>query len=101
MRILIWKLFIGVQSPRLEFQVEGAPNFRAVAGQQIFGSAMPTVEGMKHVLERVGCAPQQNGGKVQVGLLCSFSVTPKVWRKLRNVSTATQVLLLLLVFIYC
>lgn len=39
--------------------MEGAPNFREVKGQQIFGSAMPTVEGMRQVLRHVGCSPSQ------------------------------------------
>ena len=47
----------GVQSSKLLFHLEGAPNFRSVARQHVYGTAMPTVEGIKRVLSHVGCAP--------------------------------------------
>lgn len=40
--------------------VEGAPNYREV-GEKIYGTAQPTVEGIKNVLNRAGSGPGQNG----------------------------------------
>jgi hypothetical protein len=34
--------------------VEGAPNFRQVAGLPVYGVAIPTVSGLRLVLERLG-----------------------------------------------
>jgi hypothetical protein len=51
---------VGVQSTKLPLQIEGAPNTRSVNGQNVYGSAMPTVEGIKNVLDHVGCAPSSD-----------------------------------------
>lgn len=56
----------GVQSYKLPLHIEGAPNFRSVAGQHVFGSAMPALEGMKRVLDHVGCSPTSSTERQQV-----------------------------------
>ena len=48
--------FPGCQSAKLPNIVPGAPNFRGVPGQNVYGSALPTVDGIKEVLEHVGAA---------------------------------------------
>lgn len=35
-------------------RVEGAPNFREVAGLPVYGVANPTIDGIRAVLQRVG-----------------------------------------------
>lgn len=64
-RIVTGTSCAGVQSTKLPLQIEGAPNTRSVSGQNVYGSAMPTVEGIKNVLRHVGCAPSSDQ---QVGL---------------------------------
>ncbi|KAL4440251.1 hypothetical protein ABPG75_003252 [Micractinium tetrahymenae] len=49
--------FRGCQSSRLEACVPGAPNFREVPGVRVFGGAIATVDGIRHVLLHVGAAP--------------------------------------------
>ena len=46
--------FPGCQSAKLPNIIPGAPNFRGVPGQNVYGSALPTVEGIKAVLTHVG-----------------------------------------------
>ena len=48
--------FPGCQSGKLPNIVPGAPNFRGVPGQNVYGSALPTVDGIKEVLQHVGAA---------------------------------------------
>lgn len=57
----IRSFFTGVQSTKLSLHIEGAPNFRSVPSQHVFGSAMPTLEGMERVLRHVGCGPSPDG----------------------------------------
>lgn len=44
--------------------IEGAPNFRQVEGSSVYGTAQPTVDGLKSVLSRLGAGPQSKGPKV-------------------------------------
>lgn len=44
----------GCQSMSLPERVEGAPNFREVAGLPVYGVANPTIDGIRAVLQRVG-----------------------------------------------
>lgn len=46
--------FPGCQNTRLTPLVEGAPNFRQVDGLPVFGVAIPTVSGLRNVLDAVG-----------------------------------------------
>jgi hypothetical protein len=48
--------FPGCQNMKLTPLIEGAPNFRQVAGLPVFGVAIPTVSGLRLVLERLGAA---------------------------------------------
>ena len=56
--------FPGCQSSKLPNIVPGAPNFRGVAGQNVYGSALPTVDGIKEVLKHVGAAADVGKCKV-------------------------------------
>ncbi|KAK9839780.1 hypothetical protein WJX81_000925 [Elliptochloris bilobata] len=55
--------FPGCQSPKLALTVPGAPNFRGVPGQRVYGSALPTLEGIRGVLQHTGCAPGAAAGE--------------------------------------
>jgi len=46
--------FPGCQNTRLTPLVEGAPNFRQVDGLPVYGVAIPTVSGLRNVLDAVG-----------------------------------------------
>lgn len=64
--------FPGCQSPKLPNIVPGAPNFRGVPGQNVYGSALPTVDGIKEVLRHVGAA--SDCGKCKVCALLPSTV---------------------------
>ena len=51
--------FKGCQSSRLVNEIDGAPNFRGLAGPglNVFGGAIATVDGIKRVLHYVGAGP--------------------------------------------
>ena len=57
--------FSGCQSPHLPVLVQGAPNFRGVGGDDIrvFGSGIPTCEGIREILKHVGAAPVAEGSQ--------------------------------------
>ena len=63
---IICPVFTGVQSSKLNLQIDGAPNTRSVPGQNVFGSAMPTVEGIRNVLHHVACDPTSSQSDQQV-----------------------------------
>lgn len=63
--------FPGCQSAKLPNIVPGAPNFRGVPGQNVYGSALPTVDGIKEVLEHVGAASKSRD-KQQVCPLTAY-----------------------------
>jgi hypothetical protein len=46
--------FPGCQNSKLTPLVDGAPNFRQVDGLPVFGVAIPTVSGLRNVLDAVG-----------------------------------------------
>lgn len=48
--------FPGCQNKRLLPHVEGAPNYRQVGSLPVYGVAIPTVAGIRHVLDLVGCS---------------------------------------------
>ena len=56
--------FPGCQSSKLPNIIPGAPNFRVVPGQNVYGSALPTVDGIREVLKHVGAAADFNKRKV-------------------------------------
>ncbi len=59
--------FPGCQSPKLPEVVPGAPNFRGAQGFNVYGSALPTVDGIRRALEQVKCQPgSQQGATEQV-----------------------------------
>jgi len=47
----------------LEFSLKGAPNFRPAGQENIYGSAQPSITGIRTVLSVLGCQPG-NSGKV-------------------------------------
>lgn len=57
--------FPGCQSPKLPEVVQGAPNFRGARGFNVYGSALPTVDGIRRTLQQVNCQPasQQADGE--------------------------------------
>ena len=67
--------FPGCQSAKLPNIIPGAPNFRGVPGQNVYGSALPTVDGIKEVLEHIGAASRSHD-KRQVCLLSSLALHP-------------------------
>lgn len=48
--------FPGCQNTKLTPLVEGAPNFRQVPGLPVYGVAIPTVAGVRHVLHLLGAS---------------------------------------------
>lgn len=56
--------FPGCQNKRLRPQVEGAPNYRQVGSLPVFGVAIPTIDGIRRVLDLVGAG--KNGSKQHV-----------------------------------
>lgn len=48
--------FPGCQNTKLTPLVEGAPNFRQVPGLPVYGLAIPTVSGLRLVLDQLGAA---------------------------------------------
>ena len=78
--------FPGCQSGKLPNTIPGAPNFRGVPGQNVYGSALPTVDGIKEVLDHVGAAPRSSAER-QVGIIPPFNslqmyccfVTMRAW----------------------
>lgn len=44
----------GCQNPSLPERVEGAPNFREVPGFPVYGVAIPTIDGIRSVIRRIG-----------------------------------------------
>jgi hypothetical protein len=69
--------FPGCQSAKLPNTIPGAPNFRGVPGQNVFGSALPTVEGIKAVLTHVGAASDAHD-KRKVCFHCSIQSSIRV-----------------------
>jgi hypothetical protein len=49
--------FPGCQAPRVPATVPGAPNFWGLSFEKVYGSALPTMEGVRGVLAKLGCAP--------------------------------------------
>lgn len=49
--------FPGCQAPRVPAVVRGAPNFWGLSYEKVYGSALPTVAGVRGVLAKLGCAP--------------------------------------------
>jgi protein-tyrosine phosphatase len=59
-----------LQTSEHQVRIPGAPNYREI-GDNIHGVAQPTVEGIKGVLDKAGCAPGSTG-------------KPAVWTNLRQ-----------------
>ncbi|OVA13484.1 hypothetical protein BVC80_379g10 [Macleaya cordata] len=56
--------FPGCQNKRLSPQIDGAPNYRQAESLRVHGVAIPTVDGIRHVLDHIGA--QKNGKQTQV-----------------------------------
>lgn len=56
--------FPGCQNKRLQPHVDGAPNYRQVGSLPVYGVAIPTVDGIRRVLELVGAS--KHGSKQRV-----------------------------------
>ena len=64
--------FPGCQNKKLTPLIDGAPNFRQVAGLPVYGVAIPTVTGLRNVLDAVG-------GKTRKALWHSMREEPLVY----------------------
>lgn len=53
--------FPGCQSSKIPRLIPGAPNFRPVPGQNVYGSALPTIDGIRAMLAHVQAAPDSPG----------------------------------------
>eukprot|EP00878_Enallax_costatus_P022564 GHUV01023947.1.p1 GENE.GHUV01023947.1~~GHUV01023947.1.p1 ORF type:complete len:169 (-),score=61.36 GHUV01023947.1:991-1497(-) len=51
-----WPVCAGCQNTKLTPLLDGAPNFRQVEGLPVYGVAIPTVRGLRNVLEELGAA---------------------------------------------
>ncbi|KAI3895478.1 hypothetical protein MKX03_035445 [Papaver bracteatum] len=56
--------FPGCQNKRLSPHIDGAPNYRQAEALRVHGVAIPTVEGIRHVLDHIGA--QKKGKQTQV-----------------------------------
>jgi hypothetical protein len=50
----------------LEFSLKGAPNFRPAGGEKIYGSAQPSITGLRTVLSVLGCQSNSTGRVVWI-----------------------------------
>lgn len=50
--------FPGCQRTSLIPQIPGAPNFRKVEGVNVYGTGIPTLEGIRNVLAHLNCTPE-------------------------------------------
>eukprot|EP01023_Acetabularia_acetabulum_P060681 TRINITY_DN72973_c0_g1_i1.p2 TRINITY_DN72973_c0_g1~~TRINITY_DN72973_c0_g1_i1.p2 ORF type:complete len:163 (-),score=15.36 TRINITY_DN72973_c0_g1_i1:75-524(-) len=48
--------FPGCQNKELQPLIDGAPNYRKVDGLEVYGVAIPTVAGLRRVLDHIGAA---------------------------------------------
>ncbi|KAK3026950.1 hypothetical protein RJ639_040356 [Escallonia herrerae] len=55
--------FPGCQNKRLSPHIEGAPNYRQADSLRVHGVAIPTIDGIRNVLDHIGCL---DGKKTQV-----------------------------------
>ncbi|KAK9086163.1 hypothetical protein Syun_028557 [Stephania yunnanensis] len=56
--------FPGCQNKRLTPQIDGAPNYRQAESLRVHGVAIPTIDGIRNVLDHIGI--QKNGKQTQV-----------------------------------
>jgi hypothetical protein len=52
--------FPGCQNKRLSPQIEGAPNYRQAESLHVHGVAIPTVDGIRNVLNHIGARLPRN-----------------------------------------
>lgn len=58
--------FPGCQNKRLSPQIDGAPNYRQADSLHVHGVAIPTVDGIRNVLNHIGAQLQENSKKPHV-----------------------------------
>ncbi|RWR94458.1 paladin isoform X2 [Cinnamomum micranthum f. kanehirae] len=56
--------FPGCQNKRLSPQIEGAPNYRQAGSLRVHGVAIPTIDGIRNVLDHIGT--QKNGKQTRL-----------------------------------
>lgn len=56
--------FPGCQNKRLTPQIDGAPNYRQAGSLHVHGVAIPTIDGIRNVLDHIGA--QKNGKQKRV-----------------------------------
>jgi hypothetical protein len=60
--------FPGCQRKGLDVLIDGAPNFRKVDGLQVYGVAIPTIDGVQNVLKHLGANPGGEGKVLWINL---------------------------------
>lgn len=50
--------FPDIEHPHLQQPIPGAPNFRGVTNLPVYGVGMPSIDGIRKVLEAIGAGPQ-------------------------------------------
>ncbi|GLC33893.1 hypothetical protein PLESTM_000131000, partial [Pleodorina starrii] len=73
--------FLGMKSPKIPQPIEGAPNFRGLPGMPIFGTGMPTIEGIVAVLRMVSGSTSPTASKRVHALWINMREEPVVYIK--------------------
>jgi hypothetical protein len=82
--------FPGCQNMKLTPLIDGAPNFRQIPGLPVYGVAIPTISGLRRVLERLSSEPTTtHGNDNTTASSSSFTTTPSsprpvLWHNLRE-----------------
>lgn len=68
--------FPGCQSEFVPVVLPGAPNLRAVPGTNVYGVALPTLDGIRGTLRHVGAAPgSRDAHGREVGVMLSVKAS--------------------------
>ncbi|GLI60364.1 hypothetical protein VaNZ11_002488 [Volvox africanus] len=73
--------FPGMKSPKINQPIEGAPNFRGLPGMPIYGTGMPTIEGIVAVLRMVSGSTSPTAMKRVHALWINMREEPVVYIK--------------------
>ena len=78
--------FPGCQNMKLTPLIEGAPNFRQIPGLPVYGVAIPTITGLRRVLERLSSEPTTSDDNTNSTAAFSTSTSPRpvLWHNLRE-----------------
>lgn len=79
--ILKEDMFPGMRSNKITQLIDGAPNFRALPGFPIYGTGMPTLDGISAVLRWVSGSLSPGAGKRVAALWINMREEPVVYIK--------------------